>query len=86
MNDDVKVPWRNWRYHVLNAWWDLQMHIGNMPFYFWRGLANRLPRKLVYHCAIRVFAHAHTRMPNKEVPKLYCLEALQVWSKDHEDE
>ena len=51
-----------------------------MPEKFWRFLAQRAPRRLVYYCAIRLMAHA-TKPPHEkqEVPSLLAMEALERW-------
>lgn len=49
-------------------------------FYMW--LAQRLPKRLVYFCAVRVGAHATTRQFSAQiVPDLNFLEALKRWYK-----
>jgi hypothetical protein len=46
----------------------------------WQWLAWRLPRGLVYWCAIRVMAHATTgRYGTTVVPELPAMEALSRW-------
>lgn len=48
-------------------------------FYLW--LAFRLPRKLVYWCAVRLIAHATTQpaYQNMEPNRIGCMEALDEW-------
>ena len=44
-------------------------------------LSSKLPRTLVYWCAIRLFAHATTGKYSKQfVPELTALEALRRWN------
>ena len=46
----------------------------------WRNLASLLPRPLVYHCALRLFAHATTEQHSSTiVPELTFMEALRRW-------
>ena len=43
-------------------------------------IAGRMPRWLVYHCAIRLIAHATTGKHGSQlVPELTALEALERW-------
>jgi len=42
-------------------------------------LAWRLPRRLVYHCAVRLSSHAHPRFGKDEVVLLTMMEALRRW-------
>lgn len=45
-------------------------------------VAWRLPRSLVYLCAIRVVAHATTgQWSSQNVPELYAVDALKRWEK-----
>ena len=47
-------------------------------FYMW--LAHKLPRRLVYFCAVRVAAYATTRQyASTIVPDLKALDALKRW-------
>lgn len=42
----------------------------------------KLPRKLVYQCAIRVIAHATTgQYSDQVVPELTAMDALERWDK-----
>lgn len=51
-----------------------------VKFYVW--LADRLPRKLVYAAAIRMFVHATTgEYDTQEVPSVTIMEALDRWEK-----
>lgn len=47
---------------------------------FWRFLARRAPRRLVYYCAIRLMVDA-TKPPydQEEVPGLLAMDALERW-------
>lgn len=48
--------------------------------YWW--LSQRLPRRLVGWCFMRVVAHATTgRYSNQEVPALTAMMALERWEK-----
>ena len=48
----------------------------------WLWLAWRLPRKLVYWCAVRVGAHAtQGDYSDTVVPELLVMEALERWDK-----
>jgi hypothetical protein len=52
-------------------------------FYEW--LANHLPRKVAYHCAIRVGVHATSgRYARIEVPALMFMDALKRWDENLE--
>ena len=52
-------------------------------FPYW--VAGRMPRWLVYHCAIRLIAHATTGKHGAQlVPELTALEALERWDKSKE--
>ena len=45
---------------------------------FW--IANHLPRRLVYFCAIRLMSHATIgRWSHQVVPELYAVDALKRW-------
>lgn len=45
-------------------------------------LAQRLPRRLVYQCAIRVAVHATTgRYSHQVVPELTAMDALARWDR-----
>lgn len=49
---------------------------------FWPWLANRLPRRLVSACFIRVMAYATTgKYGNTVVPDLRGMEALKRWEE-----
>ena len=49
----------------------------------WSGIAWKLPRRLVYWCAIRVGAHAtQGKWSNQEVPALTLMDALKRWEDD----
>ena len=51
------------------------------PNKFWMWIAWRLPRMLVYWCAIRVIAHATTGRYGKTiVSELVAMDALQRWN------
>lgn len=46
-------------------------------------IANRLPKRLVYYCAIRVVVHGTTgTYSNQEVPALYATDALKRFHDD----
>ena len=48
----------------------------------WRWLAHKMPKRLVYFCAIRLAAHATTSgYSSEEVPALLFMDALQRWEK-----
>lgn len=48
-----------------------------------RWLSWKLPRRLVYFCAIRLMANATTgKYSNQIVPDLTTVEALQHWEKN----
>lgn len=52
---------------------------------FCQWLAWKLPKKVVYWCAIRLFAHATTNeYSSQNVPELLAIEALKRW--DHTDD
>ena len=63
----------------LNSWefgYEAGKRLGNAG----RWIVWKLPRRLVYWCAIRVFANATTgKHANQIVPELTALEALQQW-------
>jgi len=47
---------------------------------FWMWLSNKMPRKLVYYCAIRIAVHATTgRWSGVEVPAVTVVDALWRW-------
>lgn len=46
-------------------------------FRFW--FARRMPRWLVYHCAIRLFAEVTASEPMREVPNWNFMEAMCKW-------
>lgn len=47
-----------------------------------QAIAWKLPRRLVYWCAIRVMAHATTgQYADQVTPDLRAIEALERWSK-----
>lgn len=49
---------------------------------FWTWLAYRMPRKLVYWCAIRLMAHATCgKYGTTIVPELSAMDALDRWDK-----
>lgn len=49
-------------------------------FYIW--LAGKLPRRLVYHCAIRLGAAASTgKYETQIVPTLLFMDALKRWDE-----
>ena len=46
----------------------------------YKWIAWRLPKKLVYWCAIRLLSHAtQGKWGNQEVPKLLAMDALNRW-------
>jgi len=46
----------------------------------WEKIANKLPRKLVYACALRLLVFATIgKYGDTEVPALTAMEALQRW-------
>lgn len=50
---------------------------------FWLWLADRMPKTLVYYCAVRIAAHAAgPAHPEQVVPELTMLEALERWRTD----
>ena len=51
-------------------------------FAWW--VAFHLPAWIVYHCAIRVWAHATSgRWSNVEAPAVTVADALKRWENDH---
>ena len=53
----------------------------------WRGIANILPKRLVYWATIRLIAHATTgKYSNTHVPTLTVIDALNCWSQKEKDE
>lgn len=51
---------------------------------FWRLLSYKLPKKLIYHCAIRIWAHA-TSCPsgyNEDVTITTMDDAIRRWEKE----
>ncbi len=49
---------------------------------FWPWLAQRMPRKLVYWCAIRLMAHATTGRYSTCCPdRVTILQALDRWNR-----
>lgn len=67
----LQVNWRLFGFKV-NDWADV----------FARGVAWWLPSRIVYWCAIRVFAHATTEQyGNQIVPDLRVVDALNRWPK-----
>lgn len=51
---------------------------------YWRWIASRLPKKLVYYCTIRVWAHA-TTCPSgsgEDVTITTVSDAIQRWEKE----
>jgi len=53
-------------------------------FYEW--LAWRLPRKLVYYCAVRLMAYATTGRWGHEFPdQVRMMKALERWDQPHND-
>jgi len=51
----------------------------------WMRLAWKLPRPLVYWCAMRIGAHATTgKYGNQIVSELLFMDAIQRWEIDHE--
>jgi hypothetical protein len=47
----------------------------------WMWLAWRLPRRLVYWCAIRLGSYGTRIYREQEVPALLFMDALQRWDK-----
>lgn len=51
---------------------------------FYMGLAQRLPKRLVYFAALRLMIHATSgKYGDTEVPALTGMDALARWTKDH---
>jgi hypothetical protein len=51
----------------------------------WLAVVWRLPRRLVYWCAVRVIAHATTgQYGHTVVPQLTAIDALKRWDHPHE--
>lgn len=47
---------------------------------FWQWVANRLPKRLVYFCSIRLMAHATTGEYSSTItPRLTIIKALKRW-------
>ena len=47
-------------------------------------IAWRLPKSLVYWCAIRLIAHSTTgKYSSQFVPELTCINALKTWENDN---
>ncbi len=49
-------------------------------------ISERLPRRLVLWCSIRLFAHASIIEPEVDVPELCVLDALRSWDKRYKCE
>ncbi len=73
-------------WHISGWWW---CHITAKTYKwrggaFWQWLAFKLPKELVYHCAIRVWAHA-TTCPSgcsEEAGETTMNDAIQRWKKN----
>lgn len=59
-------------------YWIIKRRRSHLPFW----IAARMPRWLVYHCAIRLGVHATTgEYSSQVVPELTFMDALQRWEK-----
>jgi hypothetical protein len=60
------------------AYWYVRRPAGKVPYW----VAARMPKWLVYHCAIRLMVHAcSAKYPTQIVPELTAVEALDRWKK-----
>jgi hypothetical protein len=46
---------------------------------FWSWLAWKLPRGLVYWCAIRLMTHSASVLYREEMPAITCVDAITAW-------
>lgn len=74
------------RYRIKWWWWN---HVTAHTYKwtidtFWQWFAFKLPKKLVYHCTIRVWAHATTcRSGRNEIVHVTAMDnALKRWEKE----
>jgi hypothetical protein len=44
-------------------------------------IAQHLPRRLVYWCAVRVGSHGASNPPSTVVPEMTMMDALQRWER-----
>ena len=57
-------------------YWYIKRPMGKLPYW----IAARMPRWLVYHCAIRLMVNATgSKYPNQIVPELTAIDALKRW-------
>lgn len=70
------IKWElGYRVYCLRVWWNV------LPNRLLQSLAHLLPRKLVYFCAIRVWANASFEHTNQHVGSLTAEQMLDAWSK-----
>lgn len=88
LGDDIPPTICNHIRHVYKWWWYNYVTIHTYKWLhcnaFWQWLAFRLPKKLVYHCAIRIWAHATTCPSgcNETVHETTVDNAIRRWEKE----
>ena len=68
--------------HILHLFYryDFDYKLNKLKDYFWFWFVSKLPKKLIYYCAIRLMVAATVGVHNNTiVPELTCIEALKRW-------